>query len=151
MILVYKLTSILSLLLLLSVANASSIDLHKGLGQVIKSVTPSMVAIAGSKRITSSNEAYTPMNSATEQMGYSIGSGVIVDSDRGLILTNAHVISDVDEIEVLLHDQRKYDAKVLGADKESDVGLLQINAKNLQAIEFADSDSNFWHCKCSWA
>jgi serine protease DegQ len=69
----------------------------------------------------------------------SLGSGVIV-SDQGLILTNNHVISSADAIEVALADGRKLPAEVVGTDPESDLALLKIDATNLPSITFAKTD-----------
>lgn len=69
----------------------------------------------------------------------SLGSGVIVSQD-GLILTNNHVVSAADAIEVALADGRKLSATLVGADPESDLALLQVDAKNLPSITFASSD-----------
>ena len=59
-----------------------------------------------------------------------IGSGFIVRPD-GVILTNAHVVDDADEVTVKLTDRREFKAKVLGIDKPSDVAVLKIDAKDL--------------------
>lgn len=69
-----------------------------------------------------------------------LGSGVIVDADQGLILTNNHVIERADEIVVTLHDGRRFDAEVIGGDRESDIALIRIEASDLRALPFADSD-----------
>jgi serine protease Do len=69
----------------------------------------------------------------------SLGSGVIVSSD-GVIITNNHVVADADEIRAALKDGREFKARLLGADRESDVAVLRIDdAKDLPAIEVADS------------
>ena len=60
----------------------------------------------------------------------SLGSGVLV-SPEGVIITNHHVISDADEIEVSLSDNRKFKAKVVGSDPETDIAVLKIDAKQL--------------------
>ncbi|QWC95338.1 Do family serine endopeptidase [Polynucleobacter paneuropaeus] len=60
----------------------------------------------------------------------SLGSGVLV-SPEGVIITNHHVISDADEIEVALSDNRKFKAKVVGSDPETDLAVLKIDAKQL--------------------
>jgi len=67
------------------------------------------------------------------------GSGVIVSHD-GYIITNNHVIDHADDIEVTLHDNRTYKAKVIGTDPTTDLALLQIKEKNLPQIAFLDSD-----------
>jgi len=60
----------------------------------------------------------------------SLGSGVLV-SPEGIILTNHHVISDADEIEIALSDGRKLKAKMIGSDPETDIAVLKIDASNL--------------------
>ncbi|WP_431102833.1 Do family serine endopeptidase [Roseateles noduli] len=61
------------------------------------------------------------------------GSGFIVSAD-GVILTNAHVVQDAQEVVVKLTDRREYRAKVLGSDKSTDVAVLKIEAKNLPIV-----------------
>ncbi|QCR37343.1 serine endoprotease DegQ [Nissabacter sp. SGAir0207] len=70
-----------------------------------------------------------------------LGSGVIIDADKGYVLTNNHVVSNADKIQVQLNDGREYEAKLLGRDEQSDIALLQLQAaKDLTAIRVADSD-----------
>src|SRR4029078_11136455 len=66
-------------------------------------------------------------------------SGVIVDAEKGYIITNARVVENADEITVALLDDRAIKAKVIGADKTSDVALLQIPANKLVEMTLADS------------
>jgi serine protease Do len=66
------------------------------------------------------------------------GSGFIVRAD-GVILTNAHVISDADEVVVKLTDRREFLAKVLGTDKRTDIAVLKIDAKDLPAVALAST------------
>jgi serine protease DegQ len=75
-----------------------------------------------------------------ERQRQGLGSGVIVDADRGLVLTNNHVIERADEILVTLHDGRRFDAEVIGADRETDIAVIRIDATGLHALPFADSD-----------
>lgn len=71
-----------------------------------------------------------------------LGSGVIIDAQKGYVLTNNHVVSGAEKIKVQLNDGREYSAKLIGRDEQSDIALLQLNdAKNLTAIKMADSDS----------
>lgn len=72
----------------------------------------------------------------------SVGSGVIVSTD-GYILTNDHVVDDVDEDSILvtLHDGRRYFADVVGSDPSSDLALLRIYAQNLQAATIAKPET----------
>jgi serine protease Do len=67
----------------------------------------------------------------------SLGSGFLISAD-GYILTNAHVIDAADEINVKLTDKREYKAKVIGADKRTDVALIKIDAANLPAVRLGD-------------
>ncbi|RJG50015.1 Do family serine endopeptidase [Motilimonas pumila] len=69
-----------------------------------------------------------------------LGSGVIIDADKGYVITNYHVIHQADEIKVTLKNGKEYIATKIGEDKQTDIALLQIKGKNLKAIEFADSD-----------
>jgi serine protease Do len=67
----------------------------------------------------------------------SLGSGFIMSQD-GYILTNAHVVDGADEVTVRLTDKREFKAKIIGADKRTDVALLKIEAGGLPAVKMAD-------------
>jgi Do/DeqQ family serine protease len=82
-----------------------------------------------------------PESQQSERTRHSLGSGVIVDADRGYILTNYHVTEDADEITVTLRDQRQFTAEVVGSDSEVDLALLRIQADGLKALPVADSDA----------
>ncbi|MBA6329073.1 Do family serine endopeptidase [Colwellia sp. MB02u-6] len=79
-------------------------------------------------------------NQQTERQFRGLGSGVILDADKGYIVTNSHVINDADEIQITLKDGRQLDAKKIGGDEASDIALLQIVADDLVAVKIADSD-----------
>jgi len=68
-----------------------------------------------------------------------LGSGFIISSD-GKILTNAHVVEGADTVTVTLSDKTEYEAKVIGKDKQTDVAVLKIDAKNLRAVKLGNSD-----------
>ena len=70
----------------------------------------------------------------------SLGSGFIVSGD-GYILTNAHVVDGADEVTVRLTDKREFKAKIVGADKRTDVALLKIDANGLPAVRLGDPAS----------
>ena len=70
----------------------------------------------------------------------SLGSGVIVDREQGLILTAHHVIDKADAITVTLDDGREVRAEVVGSDPESDVAVIRAPVENLTEIEMGDSD-----------
>ena len=67
----------------------------------------------------------------------SLGSGFVMSQD-GYILTNAHVVDGADEVTVRLTDKREFKAKIIGADKRTDVALLKIEASGLPAVKLAD-------------
>ncbi len=75
----------------------------------------------------------------TPQPRVGSGSGVIISTD-GYIMTNNHVIDGADELEVTLNDNRKFTAKVIGSDPNTDIGLIKIDAKDLATIPFGDSE-----------
>ena len=71
----------------------------------------------------------------------SLGSGVIIDGKKGLILTNAHVIQKTGTIKVVLEDEREFEARIVGADPDSDLAVLKIDSdKQLPAIKMGSSD-----------
>ncbi len=76
-----------------------------------------------------------------ERKTQSLGSGVIVDAERGLILTSNHVIANADQISVTLRDGRELSAEVVGTDPPTDVAVIQVEAEDLTAIETTDSET----------
>jgi serine protease Do len=72
-----------------------------------------------------------------EEQPRGVGSGFILSSD-GLIMTNAHVVEGADEVIVTLTDKREFKAKLIGADKRSDVALVKIDANSLPAVKVGD-------------
>ncbi|MBW2157300.1 MAG: DegQ family serine endoprotease [Deltaproteobacteria bacterium] len=71
----------------------------------------------------------------------SLGSGFIIDKD-GYIVTNNHVIDNADKIVVILNDEKEFDATIVGRDKNTDLALIKIEAKNdLPVLNFGDSDT----------
>jgi len=69
----------------------------------------------------------------------SVGSGFIISSD-GYLITNAHVVDGADEVSVKLTDKREFKAKVVGADKRTDIALLKIEAKDLPKVTIGDPE-----------
>ena len=68
------------------------------------------------------------------------GSGVIISSN-GYIVTNNHVVADADEIEVTLHNNEVFNAKIIGTDPSTDIALIQIKSDGLQALPLGNSDN----------
>jgi serine protease Do len=100
--------------------------------EVIEQVGPSVVAIIGKPE--------SEPTRASDRFALAHGSGVIVSAD-GWIVTNAHVIENMKEIIVLLHNEKQYKPVKVYKDTASDLALLKVNATGLQAAGFADSDS----------
>jgi serine protease DegQ len=105
------------------------------LAPMLEQVTPAVVSIRVSKAMPTSG-------SGGEQLGRpyatGAGSGVIVDAAQGLIITNHHVVAGASRITVRLVDERTLEATLLGSDPGTDVALLQVEAKDLIEIAFAD-------------
>ena len=74
-----------------------------------------------------------------QEVDRGIGSGFIISAD-GYVLTNAHVVSGADEVHVTMTDKREFKAKVIGADKDTDVALIKIEGGNLPHLTMGDSD-----------
>ncbi|MBN6710643.1 Do family serine endopeptidase [Haemophilus haemoglobinophilus] len=129
------------------------------LAPMLQKVLPAVVSIAveGKQKSTSSfyNEipeefrrffgdsfgGFEGFGSRSPRNFRGIGSGVIIDAEKGYALTNNHVIDQADKITVKLEDGREFKAKVVGKDEMSDIALIQLeNPKNLTAVKMADSD-----------
>ena len=122
------------------------------LAPMLEKVTPAVVSIsvegtqASKQRIPEQFRFFFGPEFPTEQLQErpfrGLGSGVIVNADKGYIVTNYHVINGAEKIRVKLHDGREYDAELVGGDQMSDVALLKLEkAKNLTEIKIADSDA----------
>jgi Do/DeqQ family serine protease len=80
-----------------------------------------------------------PLESFFEMPSRSSGSGVII-SDDGYIVTNNHVIEDASNIEIVMNNNQRYYAKLVGTDPTTDLALLKVRAKNLPFVKYGDSD-----------
>jgi len=81
-----------------------------------------------------------PREQVRERPFQGLGSGVIIDAEKGYVVTNNHVIDDATEILVTLKDGREFDAEVIGTDERSDIALIKIkNGENLTDIEIGQS------------
>ncbi len=108
----------------------------------IKNVMQSVVNISTTKEIpTYQNNPFYNIPLPRQKSAHALGSGVIISSD-GYIVTNNHVVENADDITVTLPKSKdEYSAKVIGTDKESDLAVIKIEAKNLHAIKLADAKS----------
>ena len=119
------------------------------LAPMLEQTTPAVVNISTRGTVNTPNPLFEdpffrhffdlPQRSQQRQT-QSLGSGVIVDADQGLVVTNHHVIEQADEVLVTLTDGREFDATVVGQDPEADIAVVRIPAENLMALSWADSD-----------
>ena len=139
-----KLFSIL--LIAYTLAIPSKNDFNNLFIQVSESGTPSVVSIVSEKTEKYINPFFfDPFGnedpfSPQERKSQGLGSGVIIDKNKGHILTNNHVIDEANEIKVILYDKREVEAELLGADPLSDLAVLKINADNLVEANIGNSD-----------
>jgi Do/DeqQ family serine protease len=121
------------------------------LAPMLKQVTPAVVNISTVTHRRAANPLLEdpffrrffnlpPQQPRQRRQTQSAGSGVIIHSERGLIITNHHVIKGADEIQIGLTDGRSLEAKLVGSDPDADLALLQVEADNLTALPLADSD-----------
>ena len=123
------------------------------LAPMLEDVLPSVVNISTEGRVSAGSSPFQsdpfferffnmmPDSQPRQRRTQSLGSGVIIDSESGYVVTNHHVIENADQIRVRLDDGRSFEAKVVGADPEADVAVIQIPAQGLKAIKLGDSDS----------
>jgi serine protease Do/serine protease DegQ len=156
-----KLSVFCSSILLSSTLTISALPAHANLplevnGQampslapMLENVTPAVVLI--SVKGTHEIEQRVPdafkfffgnprQNQSKERPFRGLGSGVVIDANNGYIVTNNHVVKEADEIQVTFKDGRQISAKKIGADENSDIALLQVEAKNLTEVKISDSD-----------
>ena len=115
---------------------------------LVKRVTPAVVNIAVHAQVQINNPLFNDplfrqffrVPPSFTQETQTVGSGVIVDADKGYILTNNHVVQNADVIEVTLRDKRSFKAKLVGRDPSTDVAVLKIPSDALTAIDMGDSD-----------
>ncbi len=118
------------------------------LAPMLKRVTPAVVNVNSQTRVRVRNPmADDPFfryffglpAMPRERVQQSLGSGVVVDAERGLVLTNNHVVEGADDISVTLADGRTLAGELLGSDPDTDVAVLRIPAEALSALPLADS------------
>jgi len=115
------------------------------LAPMLARVTPAVVSVHSKQRVRVSPFAdpfFRQMfpDLTQERINESLGSGVIVDAQRGLILTNHHVIQGAEQVSVTLSDGRTLPAQFLGSDPDTDIAVMKVKADGLKAIAFANSD-----------
>ncbi|MFD0738868.1 Do family serine endopeptidase [Lysobacter koreensis] len=115
------------------------------LAPMLARVTPAVVSVHTKQRVRVSPFGNDPMfrrmypELSQERINESLGSGVIVDAGKGLVLTNHHVIEGADEVSVTLADGRTLKADFVGSDPDTDIAVMKIAAQGLSALPLADS------------
>ena len=118
------------------------------LAPVLERVTPSVVNVYTQTRVRVRSPLmddpffrrfFNVPDTPRERVSQSLGSGVIVDAQKGYVLTNNHVIAGADDISITLADGRSFEAEVIGTDPDTDLAMVRIPAEDLQALPFADS------------
>lgn len=139
-------TLICSILLLQAVAASAATDnlRESAVVRAVRKVSPAVVNISTAYEARARANPFSGFGSPffdeffkdffdprfeRRQQSTSLGSGVIIDGERGLILTNAHVIQRSGTIKVVLQDEREYEARIIGADPDSDLAVLKIEPR----------------------
>jgi len=116
---------------------------------VVSRVTPGVVGISVRGRVREDNPLlqdplfrrfFNLQQQPIERETQATGSGVVVDAAQGYVLTNSHVTENGNSIEVTTKDNRKFKARLIGRDPDTDIAVLQISGTNLTAVPMGDSD-----------
>ena len=113
------------------------------LAPLVERASPAVVNIRVSQTVTRSSPYDDPFRrffGAPNSEVASAGSGVIIDAERGFILTNHHVVVNADEIQISLIDGEILDAKVVGSDAATDIALIKVEADGLVEMPIGDSE-----------
>jgi serine protease Do len=119
---------------------AKSTETNSSLAPMLQKIMPTVVNIAVRGDIPEESLPTSDKQRHRSPKFEGLGSGVIIDSEHGYIVTNAHVIKDAQAITVTLKDGRGMRAKVIGCDPLSDIAVIQITAKRLKSATYGDSD-----------
>lgn len=120
----------------------TSIKISDSLAPMLSKVTPAVVNITVEKVTPPDINPFEPPNTKLPPMrGVAVGSGVIFDAKRGLIVTNAHVVQNQRVMIVTLKDGRHFRAKLIGKDDGFDIAVVRIPPIHLTALPFGNSDN----------
>ena len=119
-------------------------DFSKAFIQVASNGNPAVVSIVSEKVIEQRyHQFFSPFGDQFpqgESRGHSLGSGVIIDSDEGYIITNNHVIEDAEEIKVIMFDKREMKATIVATDPPSDLAVIKVDPGGLYTVDLGNSD-----------
>ena len=119
-------------------------DFSKAFIQVASNGNPAVVSIVSEKVIEQRyHQFFSPFGDQFpqgESRGHSLGSGVIIDSDEGYIITNNHVIEDAEEIKVIMFDKREMKATIVATDPLSDLAVIKVDPGGLYTVDLGNSD-----------
>lgn len=104
-----------------------------------RKIVPAVVHITNREEIKGTSSRWRRLLRNGVKFRESTGSGVLISED-GYITTNYHVVEGADELEVRLDDNRRLKAEIIGADPDTDLALIKINAKGMPYIDFGNSD-----------
>lgn len=113
-------------------------DARRGVFSFATGLERSLPAVV---QVTTLGQSRGPTSGEDEPKPFSGGSGVIIDAAQGIIVTNNHVVEGGQKFTVDLTDGRLFDAVLIGADKATDIAVLQIEATGLRQVEIVDSDT----------
>ena len=112
--------------------------------KVASNGNPAVVSIVSEKVIEQNyNHFFSPFGDQFpqgESRGHSLGSGVIIDSDEGYIITNNHVIDDAEDIKVILYDKREVRGTIVATDPPSDLAVIKVDPNGLSTVALGNSD-----------
>ena len=112
--------------------------------KVASNGNPAVVSIVSEKVIEQNyNQFFSPFGDQFpqgESRGHSLGSGVIIDSDEGYIITNNHVIEDAEDIKVILYDKREVRGTIVATDPPSDLAVIKVDSNGLSTVALGNSD-----------
>ena len=113
----------------------------EGIVKVVDQVGPAVVRINASRTVGRSDDPFfTPLQQPRERVERGTGSGFIFDA-KGLILTNAHVVDQADQVSVVLKDGQQFQGEVLGTDPLTDVAVVKIDAQDLPVAKLGKSEN----------
>jgi len=119
-------------------------DLNDAIVEIAENTNPTVVTVTTTQKVSAEMNPFfeffgQPYGGQGERTRRGLGSGVIVSED-GYILTNNHVVENADEVNVRLFDGEEADAEIIGRDPYTDIAVLKVDAENLHAAKFGNSD-----------